>query len=108
MSDKQDEIRFQKKTKEDKRIQKQKKDDGKLIRQSRMKEVSERNKLQKEQKKRVMYLNIIQTAILVIVICTEILSVYGYVPKVYSIIGLIILCISCIIIMKKIRKTLKL
>lgn len=108
MSNKQGEIRFQKKTKEDKLVQKQKKDEDKVKKQSRLQEMSHRNKLKKDQKKRVMYLNIIQTAILVVVIFTEILSIYGYISKVYSIIGVIILCISCIVIMKKIRKTLQL
>ncbi|WMJ88084.1 hypothetical protein [Anaerocolumna sp. MB42-C2] len=108
MGNKQDEVKFLKKTREDKVIQKQRKDDDKLKRQSRMKEMFQRNKLKKEQKKHIIYLNIIQTGILVVVIYTEILSFYGYVSKVYSIIGLFILCISCIVIMKKIKKKLQL
>lgn len=101
------EIRYEKIRKDYKTFQQQKRDEcsGK---KSWMRKISDGNELKSEQKKCIMKLNILQTVLLVIVLLTEVLSIYGYISEVFSIIGLMILCAGCVIIMKKIKKTLQL
>lgn len=104
MSEVEDEIRLERKSKDEMNGIKQKKLEAQAEKLAKGKGKSYKRKLQPEQKSRIIVLNIVQLVILVFAILVEVLTIYDYIPQVFSIIGLAVLSVSCVLIMKKINR----
>lgn len=110
MSEGKDEIRIERKTKAEMQALKQKKLEikaDKAVKVTKAQPRSPKEKMPSDQKSRIVALNIVQIVILAFAILVEVLSLNEVIPKEFSLVGLLVLTISCVLIMKKINKIMK-